>query len=51
MEWKKHENLDKITYIAYYLMIVSFTIDQNMNILKVEVCDISFGYNWILMSL
>ena len=45
MERKKLKNLDKSTYIAYYFMILSFIIAQNMNILKLQISDIPFGYN------
>ena len=45
MEGKKLENLDKTTNIAYYFMILSFIIAQNMNILKLQISDIPFRYN------
>ena len=51
MEGKKLENLDKTANVAYYFMILSFLISQNVNILKLQISDIPFGYNWILMSL
>ena len=37
MEGKKLENLDKTNDIAYYFIILSFIIAQNMNILKLQI--------------
>ena len=45
MEGKKLDDLDKTTDIACRFMILSFIIIEYMNILKLQISDIPFGYN------